>query len=156
MQTIDPARMVTRAGEEERISFLGMELFWKVTSEMSRGKLLMFEHLSGPGTGVPLHVHNADEEIIHVLSGRVLAQIGDTKVELGAGDIANLPRGVQHAWRVIGDEPARLMFTVDLAPESDYETMFNSLVGLEPTQFEELKAICAANNADFVEPPTMP
>jgi hypothetical protein len=67
-----------------------------------------------------------------------------------------LPKGVPHGWRSCGDVPARILFTFPQAPGSDWEAMLDALVGLGPADFPRLKEICAANDIEFVEPPTMP
>lgn len=67
-----------------------------------------------------------------------------------------MPRGTAHGFRATGDAPRRVLFTLDLSPTSDYETMFAGLVGLSPQDFAEVKRVCAANNVEFVEPPTLP
>jgi hypothetical protein len=61
-----------------------------------------------------------------------------------------------HGFRITGSNPAQILFTVDLSPTSDYERMFAGLVGLAPTDFEKIKAVCAANNVEFLTPPQLP
>ncbi len=144
------------AGAGPRISFMGMDLVWKVTSEMSRGAYVVFVHDAPPGTGAPVHLHPGEEETIFVIEGRVVVRLGDETFEMGRGDSVHLPRGTAHGFRVTGDGPAQVQFTIDLSPGSDYETMFAGLVGLTPADFERVRAICAANNVFFVEPPALP
>ena len=52
--------------------------------------------------------------------------------------------------------PAQLHFTVRLVPDTDWETMFRGLVGLAPTDFEQIKTLCAVNRIEFLDPPEMP
>jgi hypothetical protein len=70
-----------------------------------------------------------------------------------AGDMVNMPRGTAHAFRVTGESIAQVLFTVDLSATSDYETMFAGLVGLAPTDFEQIKSVCAANDVEVLDPP---
>ena len=51
---------------------------------------------------VPLHSH-PHEQIGHVVSGRMIFQIGDEERELGPGDGYSVPGGVQHGAKGITD-----------------------------------------------------
>jgi hypothetical protein len=54
--------MHVAADAGERISFMGMDLVWKITKEMSRGAYVVFAQVAPPDTGVPMHIHHRDEE----------------------------------------------------------------------------------------------
>jgi quercetin dioxygenase-like cupin family protein len=85
----------------------------------------LFEHLVGPahtegrlgvslvtqppGVATPLHRHTHEAEAFFVLSGRVTYRGGDETWDLYDGCFVHLPRGVAHAFRIRGDEPARLL-----------------------------------------------
>ena len=156
MTAVDASDMFVPAAGGERISFMGMDLVWKVTSAMSRGAYVTFVQVAPPGTGVPLHVHRNDEESAFVIEGRVVLRLGDTTFDMGPGDMVNLPRGTPHGFRVTGSSPARILFTIGLALTSDYETMFNALVGVGPGDFDRIRSVTAANGVEFLEPPAMP
>lgn len=144
------------AGSGNRISFLGMDLIWKITAEASRGTILSFVQVAPPGTGVPMHRHLKEEENIFLIEGDLVFRLGDETFDVAPGDIVNMPRGAPHGFRIVGDHPAQILFTLDLSPTSDYETMFNGLVGLAPGDFEQIRAVCAANDVEFISPPQMP
>ncbi|MEY2512789.1 MAG: hypothetical protein QOJ89_147 [bacterium] len=74
---------------------------------------------------------------------------------MGVGDIALLPKGTAHSFRITGEQPARVLITLALSAGSDYETMFAGLVGLAPTDFERIVEVCGANDVEFVVPPVM-
>lgn len=148
--------MHVAAGSGERISFMGMELTWKITSDMSRGRIISFLQIAPPGTGVPMHVHPKEEENVFLVEGNLVFRLGDETFDVAPGDIVNMPRGTPHGFRAVGDHAAQILFTLDLSPTSDYETMFNGLVGVAPGDFEQIRATCAANNVEFISPPQMP
>ena len=51
------------------------------------------------------HLHQHDEEWMYVLSGRGVAEMGDTELELGPGDFLGFPpRGAPHNTRALGGE----------------------------------------------------
>ena len=148
--------MFVSAAAGEVLSFMGMDLVWKITSAMSRGAYVAFVQIGPPGTGVPMHIHHRDEENAFIIDGELVFQVADEKFKARKGDILNLPRGTPHGFRITGDASARILFTVDLSPDSDYEAMFAGLVGLVPSDFDRIKAVCGANNVEFLIPPQMP
>jgi mannose-6-phosphate isomerase-like protein (cupin superfamily) len=58
--------------------------------------------------GPPLHVHDAEDECIYVVEGRLLVQIGEELHQLGAGSFAWLPRGTPHTFANAGPSPVRM------------------------------------------------
>jgi mannose-6-phosphate isomerase-like protein (cupin superfamily) len=156
MSTVKPSGMFVPSAGGERISFMGMDLVWKITSAMSRGAYVAFVQVAPPGTGVPMHVHHNEEESAFVIEGSVVLRLGDETFELGRGDMVNLPRGTPHGFRVTGGSPAQILFTIDVGLTSDYEGMFNGLVGVAATDFDRIRALTAANGVEFLLPPVMP
>jgi mannose-6-phosphate isomerase-like protein (cupin superfamily) len=59
-----------------------------------------------PGTGPALHQHPY-EEVILIQEGRGIFTIGDEQLELGAGQVAIIPRDTPHAFTNTGDGPLR-------------------------------------------------
>jgi quercetin dioxygenase-like cupin family protein len=65
--------------------------------------------------GAPPHVHTREDEAIYVVAGTIAVRIGDETREAPAGSFAWMPRGVPHAWDVVGEPGAEatvLMITV--------------------------------------------
>ena len=62
-----------------------------------------------PGIATPLHRHTKEAEAFYVLEGRVSYCAGDEMFELYDGCFIHLPQGVPHAFRIRGDQPARLL-----------------------------------------------
>jgi quercetin dioxygenase-like cupin family protein len=68
---------------------------------------------SQPGYAAPLHSHPY-MEILHILDGVAEAWIEgqqDRAITLRKGDTVAIPPGVTHGFRVVGDEPLRLLGT---------------------------------------------
>ncbi len=86
----------------------------------------------------------------------MVARIGDETLHAGPGDILHMPAGVTHGWRNDGQTPLRLLVTVSLTPNSDYERMFRDLSRIDPADFEAGGRITAANQLDIVLPLAMP
>lgn len=62
-----------------------------------------------PGVATPLHRHTQEAEAFYVLAGRLSYRAGDETFELYDGCFIHLPQGVPHAFRIRGDQPARLL-----------------------------------------------
>jgi mannose-6-phosphate isomerase-like protein (cupin superfamily) len=54
------------------------------------------------GTGLPLHLHNVEESVL-ILSGEAVAEVGDERVELTAGQATWVPANVPHRFLNRGD-----------------------------------------------------
>lgn len=139
----------------ERISFMGMDLVWKLDRDVS-STLLTFVQIAPPGGGVPMHIHHNEDESIYLLEGSLVFQVGEDKFEVEKGGTVYMPKGVPHAFRITGDKDAHILFILDLSPESRYEDMFDGLVGLAPTDFDKIQEVCGRNNVEFLTPPQMP
>jgi quercetin dioxygenase-like cupin family protein len=62
---------------------------------------------AGPGMEVPLHTHDDASETLYLLSGRGTMRAAERTFEARAGMAVQVPRGVEHAFVVEGDEPVR-------------------------------------------------
>jgi formylglycine-generating enzyme required for sulfatase activity len=84
----------------------------KVPSELSGGAYFIFEAVLPPGTGVQLHRHVFQDEIIYLLEGEMEVQLGDKVYRARPGDIGNFTRGTPHGFHCVSDVPARAVLTV--------------------------------------------
>lgn len=50
----------------------------------------------------PIHLHHG-EEVLHVVSGRLLVRAGDERRECGPGDVVAVPAGVWHGFRALAE-----------------------------------------------------
>lgn len=104
------ARMLAQgASDGPAYWFLGTLVLVRAGSSDTGGRFTLIEQLAPPGFGPPLHVHHVEDEQFCVLEGRVTFVCGDRTVTLDAGGFAFLPKGVPHAFRVEGAQPARLL-----------------------------------------------
>lgn len=58
-----------------------------------------------PGASVGYHVHEDDEEVYNIVSGRGLYSDNGTEIEVGPGDVTLAPKGTGHGLKNTGDEP---------------------------------------------------
>ena len=61
--------------------------------------------------GAPRHVHGHEDECFYVLDGTITVECADDVWELGSGAFVFLPRGVPHAWDVVGERARVLIIT---------------------------------------------
>jgi mannose-6-phosphate isomerase-like protein (cupin superfamily) len=57
----------------------------------------------------PLHVHHADDEAWHVVSGALRFRFDDGEVTAAAGSTVLVPAGVAHTFGNAGPEPSRFI-----------------------------------------------
>jgi quercetin dioxygenase-like cupin family protein len=103
---------------------MGNSFSVRLSSVESAGALTLLEVVAPPGTGPPLHVHRREAEIFYLLAGRMVYRAGDDSYELGPGASIYLPKDVPHAFRVIGDAPARFLA---LTAPGGIENMYQDL-----------------------------
>lgn len=110
VHTLEPA--VTRHGEgEARWWFEGLAEV-KLTAEQTGGLLTIIEMTEPPnpdGVPGPLHVHHREDETFFILEGDANFEVGDTRFETRAGDVAFAPRGIPHRYTV-GPDGCRMLF----------------------------------------------
>ncbi len=75
-----------------------------------RGASLVIQDWPAEGMArevAPLHVHHADDEAWHVMSGAMRFRFADDVVIAGAGATVLVPAGVAHTFGNAGPEPSR-------------------------------------------------
>src|SRR3954462_6355833 len=87
---------------------VGGALTFKIGSAETNGALTAFESISAPGEGPPLHVHVNEDEIFYVLVGSFRFKLDGELRDVPAGSLAFIPRGVEHTWQNVGDEPGKI------------------------------------------------
>jgi quercetin dioxygenase-like cupin family protein len=79
----------------------------KASRAATQGSLTLIEsHTRG---GAPMHVHSRDDEYFYVLEGTITVHCGAEVFEAGPRSFVFLPRGIPHAWDVVGEEAATLL-----------------------------------------------
>jgi quercetin dioxygenase-like cupin family protein len=135
---------------------MGMQAIFRVSKEMSGGTHQVFENVTPPGTGVPMHTHHTDDETVFVEQGRIVCRVGDETFTAERGESVALPAGIPHGWRCEGDETALVLVVASIAPTSDFDRFFRRLSTLDPEDLEEGARICADNGIDLPLPFVLP
>jgi mannose-6-phosphate isomerase-like protein (cupin superfamily) len=102
-----------------------------VSGDETDGRYCVLENVVPEGDMPPLHVHHEEDEVFHVLEGRISLFLPRRRVELAAGQTFRAPRGIPHTYRVeskvarmlVVCEPARfdrlVLATADRAPAEE-------------------------------------
>ena len=108
----------------------------RTTSEETNGAYSMLEIVADPRNGVPMHVHDNEEEHFIILEGKALIANGDSRVDVGAGSSITIGRGTPHAWcNPCEDVPLRMLV---LFSPGGLEEMFRRHAGTEPAEMVAL------------------
>jgi quercetin dioxygenase-like cupin family protein len=101
--------VIRHAGEGERRWFYGGGVqTWKVTEEESGGAFMMFEDVMTAGKMTPWHSHPDHDELIFLIEGECVVNIGGNKQTVTSGSVWMTPRGTPHAFMVVS-ETARVL-----------------------------------------------
>jgi len=82
------------------------------------------------GHSPALHIHDTLDDTWYVLEGQMAVRCGDDEMVVGAGHWVSMPQGIPHTFRVIGDQPARILTIHDNATFRD----FVSALGVPTTE----------------------
>jgi quercetin dioxygenase-like cupin family protein len=82
----------------------------RVASADGEDGMTLIESVAPRGDSPPLHVHEDEDELFHVLDGQLTLKVGDGEVVLRAGGSALAPQGIAHTYRV-DSETARWLVT---------------------------------------------
>lgn len=94
----------------------------KADSHDTAGLLAVFEGTLAPWEpGPPLHLHTREDEVLYVLEGALLVQIGEERHELSAGAFAWIPRDTPHTFANATGTAARAL---NLAVPGGLERLF--------------------------------
>lgn len=147
---LDP--VVTAAGDGRVLDFpgFGHRIISKVSAAATGGTVSVAEVIAQPGGGVPLHVHDREEETFYVLEGRFSFQVGEDIIEAGPGDTVYGPRQTAHSWRCTGDGESR-MFA--LFSPGEFEGFLSELTQVpppsDPAAEAVMEALCAHYGISF-------
>ncbi len=102
-----------------------------------------------PGVGIPPHIHTKEDEVFRVVKGQIEIMVDGKTTVLNEGDVAFAPKGLPHAWKVVGTEKAKMITT---AFPAGIEHMFYELAKLPagPPNFEKVAEICGKHGISFV------
>jgi quercetin dioxygenase-like cupin family protein len=99
-------------GTEWLQSRAGEHFCIRVPATATNGAYSVTEVIASPGDSTPVHIHQNEDEYIHVLEGTVRVLYGEKTFEASPGSIVSLDRGVAHAWGNDTDASVRMIITL--------------------------------------------
>jgi quercetin dioxygenase-like cupin family protein len=117
----DKSAAIVRQNDARVLRAFGLELRILLDGERTGGALAMWTEITPPGSGPPPHYHLNEDEILHVIEGRVAFFLNGEWNETGPGGTAFLPRGVVHTFKNVGDQPSRML---NMTMPSGFEKFF--------------------------------
>lgn len=106
-----------------------------VSAEDTAGKVSVFEEIVAPHSGPPLHIHEHQLEVFHVISGHIQFEIEGKRIDVHAGGTASIPPGKAHAFINRSDEESVIHF--ELLPSGSSEVFFEKLVSGDFTELPD-------------------
>lgn len=149
-KTSIPAKpKIVTEGQGKKLNVIGDNQLIKLIGEDTNNQFTLIEQHNAPGIGIPPHIHENEDEVFTVNSGKVEITIGEKTKILNAGDLVYCPRGIPHSWKVIGTENAKI--TMSVFP-SGIEKMFEELSNLPKGKPDLVKVgeICGKYKVTFV------
>lgn len=83
-----------------------------VEGDATDGRYALVELNVTPGTGTPMHIHLAEDEMFYVLEGEVSFWAEGEKTVATPGTFVHIPQGTVHGWRNEGSTDARFLNSV--------------------------------------------
>jgi quercetin dioxygenase-like cupin family protein len=102
-----------------------------------------------PGSFVPPHVHEAQDEFLYVLEGRLTFWLEGDEKQAGPGDLARLPMGRAHGIFNKTDHASKCLFWV--SPTRRLFDLFKALNNVPDPA--EVVRISARHEVQFLPPP---
>jgi mannose-6-phosphate isomerase-like protein (cupin superfamily) len=122
---VDPAASGYALGstEGERLRFGEGTVLIKASS----ASVTIWEELP-PLLDTPLHLHEREDELFHILEGEHVFQCGGDEFHVGPGEFLALPRGVPHAHRRVVPGTGRFLV---IASPGGFDGFFRMLADAE-------------------------
>jgi quercetin dioxygenase-like cupin family protein len=139
---------IVKKEEGIKLNVLGYNQIIKVSGKDTNGAFALVEQNNQPGVGIPMHSHQNEDEIFHVLEGNVEMTIQGKTTVLEAGDLIFCPKGIPHARKIVGDVSAKAILSIY---PSGLENMFDELSKLPqgPPDLNFVAQICGKYEVSF-------
>ena len=119
-----------------------------ISETMTGGRVSVFEEVVAPNSGPPLHTHENQLEIFHVITGHIQFELEGERIDVFPGGTALIPPGKPHAFINRSKEESIIHF--ELLPSSSSEQFFEKLVS---GRFEDLPELFETHGLKLLGPP---
>ncbi|HZT17936.1 MAG TPA: cupin domain-containing protein [Dongiaceae bacterium] len=125
------------------LNVLGVTHIYKAMGDDTAGSFSLWEAVVPPGAGAPPHTHGREDESFYVLSGELVMELEGEPApcRIGPGGFFFGARGRRHAFRNIGDQPARALILC--TPSVGLDRMFAELDAATAKGITEIGTLAA-------------
>lgn len=141
---------VLQPGEGEMIRVVTDTVRVLADGAATGGRLFIFEEITEPGHGPPLHRHGVDDEYFFVLEGEFTFVIDGTRVVATKGAFVTAPKGSQHTFTNSGSTTGRMLI---VTTPPGLESPFRETAAMPELTPEKLTAAFAKFNLSIEGPP---
>lgn len=123
-----------------------------LSADNAGGVMSITDSVALEGNGPPRHIHDAEDEVFVILSGRCLFWLDGETFERGAGETVFIPRGVEHTFTVL-EGPSRML--IQFTPggfEGFFEDMMKGQFRI-PDDMDAVNESAERHNMRFTGPP---
>lgn len=135
------------------VEWLGVRYKTILSPEQTGGAMSIVDSWSPAGSGPPRHVHETEDETFVMISGTLKVWIEGAEIIAGPGESVFIPRGTEHTFKVVGDEPSRHL--VILTP-GGFEGFFAEMAAGQfriPEDMPAIEASARRHHLTFTGPP---
>lgn len=158
--------MSTGRAQPDRLWFLDTQVTIRVSHAEGADGISVLEHQARHGDSPPLHVHQEEDEIFHILEGTLHFRLGDQELRARVGETLLAPKRIPHTYLVESAEGARWLTITRGGGFEGFVRAFGRPAagpGLPdpsgpptPEQAETLAQACLRHGIELVGPPLHP
>ncbi|MCA6111165.1 cupin domain-containing protein [Bradyrhizobium cenepequi] len=130
-----------RAHKENGVTWydaaVGERIAVRVSSLDTNGAYAVVESIADPGCGVPLHLHQNEEEHFVVIAGIYRFACENKLFDATAGTSVTIPKGARHAWRNLSGSTGRLLAVFT---PGGFERLIQEVIDIPAGKVEEVAA----------------
>lgn len=124
-----------------------------LASHATTGSYEVLLHVGGEGSGPPPHAHDWDESF-YLLEGGMELRAGDRVSTVRAGELAFVPRGTLHSFRLLPGG-AKYLAVTSHGSVSEFFSAIDREIGYPP-DIPKLGALATAHGVRIAPPPRAP
>lgn len=146
MTVLRPKPKLVLRDEVDPVRWNGEEGRFLLRQEDTGGLFSFMELTTAPGSGPPVHIHDAEDEAFLVLEGRYEIGLDGERHLAEPGTLVYSPRGVAHEFRNIASTPSKMLLIVTPGGVEQFFTGLGLLfAGAERPSGDDVLALAAAH-----------
>ena len=95
--------------DEGWIYRFGVDFIVKAGEIQEGSGVALLEYVTRKGEEPQSHIHKMEDEIFYIVEGDIRFSCGGETFDLKKGGFMFLPRGIEHGYTILSDEPVRLI-----------------------------------------------